>query len=371
MSPREEAERKTREAEEVTLKAEAERRATKEAQARETVEAKGPAPLEPAEREARVPPPAPQPNLLKPRPLPGAKAATPSLPSRPLGSIQKGMSRRLLAATLVGAAVVVIVATLAWVYLLNRPKPPYRQPKLGENVSNAQTRENFMDGLQYIRIPPGTFQMGCSRGDSDCYGDEKPSHGVTISKGFWMGQTEVTVGAYKRFAASTGRKMSAAPDFNKRRANDTMPIVNVSWSDAYDYCKWAGGRLPTEAEWEYAARGGSAEPRDGNLDEVAWYSNNSGGQTHEVAQKRANGFGLYDTLGNVWEWVNDWFDENYYQHSPSEDPSGPTSGQERVLRGGSWDFGPRYVRVSDRGRYVPVGRDNNGGVRCARQVDSP
>jgi len=124
---------------------------------------------------------------------------------------------------------------------------------------------------------------------------------------------------------------------------------------------------------EYAARGGSAEPRYGNLAEVAWYKNNSSDQTHEVAQKRANGFGLYDTLGNVWEWVNDWYDENYYQHSPSEDPSGPTSGQYRVLRGGSWYDFPPLVRASYR---TGVGRRAGPGplavgFRCAREVDSP
>ena len=194
--------------------------------------------------------------------------------------------------------------------------------------------------------------MGCSPGDNECYDDEKPPHQVTITKGFWLGQTEVTVGAYKRFAGATGRQMPPEPDFSGRPLNpgwgdEAMPIVDVTWDDAQAYCSWAGGRLPTEAEWEYAARAGSTAARYGDLDEIAWYADNSGRQRldsariwnedqvnygkrlnengngmHEVGQKRANGFGLYDMLGNVWEWVNDWYDENYYQNSPSQDPQG-------------------------------------------------
>jgi formylglycine-generating enzyme required for sulfatase activity len=213
--------------------------------------------------------------------------------------------------------------------------------------------------------------MGCSPGDDECFDREKPSHQVTISKGFWIGQTEVTVGAYKRFAAATGREMPDAPNFNRGWANDGMPIVNLTWNDAHDFCAWAGGRLPTEAEWEYAARGGSTEAPYGPIDGLAWYNKNSDGQAHEVAQLRANGFGLFDTLGNVWEWVNDWYDGNYYSSSPRTDPPEPASGQSRVLRGGSWVDTPWNVRVSIRLRINPAYRSTSYGSRCGGEVAGP
>jgi formylglycine-generating enzyme required for sulfatase activity len=240
-------------------------------------------------------------------------------------------------------------------------------------------RENPKDGLKYVWIPPGTFQMGCSPGDSECQNIEKPSHRVTISKGLWLGQTEVTVGAYKRFARETGRGMLPELTFKKRAlnpgwSNDQMPIVNVTWDDAEAYCRWAGGRLPTEAEWEYAARAGSTEARYGALGDVAWYADNyadnSHRGTHEVSQKRPNAFNLYDMLGNVWEWVSDWYD--YYQASPARDPSGPGSGQFHVLRGGSWYFcGPARVRVSGRYAGDTGGGGGDVGVRCGGEVFNP
>ncbi len=232
-------------------------------------------------------------------------------------------------------------------------------------------RENPKDRLKYVWIPPGAFMMGFSPGDTQYFSFEMPPHQVSITKGFWIGQTEVTVGAYMRFAAATGRQMPPPPFFNNGWANAGMPIVNVSWEDAHAYCTWADGRLPTEAEWEYAARGGSTEAQYGNLEEIAWYNMNSVGQAHEVALKRANGFGLYDVLGNVWEWVNDWWDENYYQNSPSQDPPGPASGQMRVLRGGSWNVVPRNVRVSSRHRGSPGDGDYGVGFRCAAEVVNP
>jgi formylglycine-generating enzyme required for sulfatase activity len=257
-------------------------------------------------------------------------------------------------------------------------------------------RENPKDGLKYVWIPSGTFQMGCSPGDSECGIEEKPPHQVTITKGFWIGQTEVTVEAFGRFTNQTGAKMPEPPGFNSGWSNRSMPIVKVSWEDAHGYCEWAGGRLPTEAEWEYAARGGSPGARYGPLDDIAWYADNSGQQrldsariwrehlrnyvkrlgensnrTRGVGQKRANGFGLFDMLGNVGEWVSDWYGADYYQNSPATDPQGPAGGESRVLRYGSWFDYPRYVRVSFRCGFVPVGRSDYIGCRCVWEVNYP
>ena len=282
-----------------------------------------------------------------------------------------------------GVALTLIVAGV-WHFSHRGPKDlnPDGSIKRGDvswsakaGTSKGEVRVNPNDGLKYVWIPPGIFQMGCSPGDTECGSEEKPRHQVTITKGFWLGQTEVTVGAYKGFTMATGQQMPPNNNLNGGPLNagwgdEAMPIVNVSWDDAHEYCTWAGGRLPTEAEWEYAARAGTTESRYGPIDHVAWYASNSGNKTHDVAQKRPNAFNLYDMLGNEWEWVNDWYGENYYPASPERDPQGPESGQFRVLRGGSYALDPRYVRASSRGRYNPGWLDF-GGLRCVREVASP
>ena len=245
----------------------------------------------------------------------------------------------------------------------NNRKPASQLP------TEIRVERNPTDGLRYVYIPAGTFTMGCSRGDLQCRSEEKPAHQVAISKGFWLGQTEVTVGAFKRFAAATGHEMPPAPFFSSGWANDNMPILSGSWDDAQAYCRWAGGRLPTEAEWEYAARAGTEEARYGAIDEIAWYDKNSADRPHEVGQKRANAWGLFDMLGNAWEWVNDWYNKHYYRKSPSTDPQGPKSAEYKVLRGGSWYGGVKRARVSYRVVGVPGG--DGFGFRCAREVTNP
>lgn len=232
-------------------------------------------------------------------------------------------------------------------------------------------RLNPQDGLSYVWVPAGTYTMGCSPGDSECDSNEKPSHSVTISKGFWMGQTEVTVGAYKRFAQATGRAMPPGPSWDSTWRQDNLPMVYVTWEDASNYCTWAGGRLPSEAEWEYAARAGTqTKYYFGNdtalLGDYAWYSNNCGSRTHPVGQKKPNAWGLYDMLGNVWEWCQGWYGS--YPSQAVTDPPGPSSGKYRVTRGGSWYDGARDTRVSIRLYSPPDNWSFGSGFRCVREV---
>jgi formylglycine-generating enzyme required for sulfatase activity len=153
-------------------------------------------------------------------------------------------------------------------------------------------------------------------------------------------------------------------------------LRGVSWEDAQKFCAALNGkrdgyryRLPTEAEWEYAARAGDSSCRYGPLVEVAWFHDNSGGTTHPVGEKKPNTFGLYDTLGNVWEWVQDWYGADYYSQSPKSDPKGPDSGEYRVSRGGSWRGVVRgLARVSSRYLLKPHVRSIVVGFRCARDV---
>ena len=264
--------------------------------------------------------------------------------------------------------IVILAVTTQPVTPQQAPEPP---AKAHPSPAPGQVADNLQDGLKYVWVPPGTFMMGCSPGDNECGSDEKPSHRVTITRGFWIGQTDVTVGAYKKFAGASGRQMPGPTSFNQGWTNDNMPMVNVAWEDAQAYCAWTGGALATEAEWEYAARGGSTEARYGKLDDVAWYDQNSGSQAHDAAQKHANGFGLYDMLGNVWQWVNDWYDHRYYQSSPAQDPSGPPNGVNRVLRGGSWYAYGGSVRVSVRAGIDPTKFGYDTGFRCVGEVPNP
>ena len=232
------------------------------------------------------------------------------------------------------------------------------------------------DGLFYVRIEPGEFWMGATPGDTEAQADEKPRHRARITKGFWLSETPVTVAAYKGFARETGRPMPPAPGFNPEWSKVDHPMVRVNWDEAKAYCEWAGGRLPTETEWEYAARGGKDGLKYpwGNeiAPENANYSGSKWKGTSPVRSYPANAWGLYDMPGNVWEWVADWYGEDYYASLPPDkptgDPRGPKSGTMRVLRGGSFYFATRILRAADHLRVEADFRYDDIGFRCVREV---
>jgi formylglycine-generating enzyme len=201
-----------------------------------------------------------------------------------------------------------------------------------------------------VKVEGGTFNMG-----NDMSSDEKPLHSVIINS-FSMAKYPTTVAEYRVFCIATNHSMPDPPDWGW---NDNSPIVNVTYNDAVAYCIWLSKKyninysLPTEAEWEYAARGGNkgngyAYSGGNDLHELGWYEDNSNRQTHSVGEKKPNELGLYDMSGNVEEWCMDWYDANYYSTSPTHDPKGPNSGIARVLRGGSWISPAAYCRVDSR-----------------------
>jgi len=225
-------------------------------------------------------------------------------------------------------------------------------------------------GMEFVKISAGCFSMGRDPNFEDGSDDELPRHRVCITKPFYIGTTEVT-------QAQWVSVMGSNPSEFKGRNN---PVETVSWEDAQNFIRRLnqkeGGnkyRLPTEAEWEYAARAGSSSTYHfgddmGIVGQYGWYWDNSSERTHPVAQKRPNQWGLYDMHGNVWEWVQDWYGENYYRNSPMNDPKGPSSGRNRVYRGGSWgSVGARFLRSARRSYYSPGVRGSGLGFRLVRQ----
>jgi ankyrin repeat protein/formylglycine-generating enzyme required for sulfatase activity len=282
-----------------------------------------------------------------------------------------------------------------------RPSPPtanaIREAMASAKTSNADQRtaqapqELVTLKFEFVRIEPGTFMMGCSETDTECLGDEKPAHHVRITKGFEMGTYEVTQAQWKSLMASNPSRFKG----------EDRPVESVSGSEVQDFLQKLNARhdgyryrLPTEAEWEYAARAGTAGKYSGSsLDDIAWYGNNSGrsvldtktlwetdranyvkrlldndNQTHAVGQKQANPWGLYDMEGNVMEWVQDWYDDRYYPSSALADPQGPANGQFRVARGGSWSYDSVFARVSQRFLAEPSSFNVLIGFRCVREA---
>jgi len=250
-----------------------------------------------------------------------------------------------------------------------------------------------------VLVPGGTFQMGSTE-----YNNEQPVHSVTL-RDFYLGKYEVTVAEFKAFIDATGYKTDADKEGKSYVYTDTWkeqngvnwkhdtrgnlrpqneykhPVVHVSWNDATEYCKWLSRqtgqtyRLPTEAEWEYAAGGGNAKRSKwagtANENDLKQYANYDGKQdghdrTAPVGSLLPNALGLYDMSGNVWEWCADWYGSDYYKNSPSNNPTGPTSGSYRVLRGGSWYSYPQFCRVAYRYSDAPGDRFYSAGFRLAR-----
>jgi formylglycine-generating enzyme required for sulfatase activity/serine/threonine protein kinase len=294
------------------------------------------------------------------------------------------------------------------VRLVAQPKLPNEVPK----VDGLQSMKNSI-GMTLKRIPAGMFLMGSPEWEGDT--DEHPQHEVRITRPFYLGVTEVTRGQFRLFLDETGYKTEAEKDgnggygwneegkkfeWNPRftwqnpgfEQTDEHPVVNVSWNDAQEFTTWLSQkegktyRLPTEAEWEYACRAGTktAHFSGDDAETLAAFGNIADGTakakypelptiaardgyiyTAPVGRFRTNAFGLYDTHGNVWEWCQDVYDEEYYKRSPVDDPPGPLGSSLRVHRGGSWCDRPRYCRSADRGGNGPAHRASGVGFRLA------
>ncbi|MBM3241214.1 formylglycine-generating enzyme family protein [Candidatus Poribacteria bacterium] len=234
--------------------------------------------------------------------------------------------------------------------------------------------QNPIDGAEMVFIPEGEFIMGSDKSkDSLAYGDELPQRKVYLD-GYWIYKYEVTVAQYRKFCQETGRQMPEEP----WEWQDDHPIVNVSWYDSVAYCNWAGVELPTEAQWEKAARGtdGRIYPWGEKWDASKCNNYNTGPkQTTPVGSYPAGAspYGVLDMVGNVWEWCADWSDEEYYASAPNRNPQGPSSGTYRVLRGGSWGnvFLYGFLRAAYRGRYISDGWCLGRGFRCVASLRFP
>ncbi len=239
-------------------------------------------------------------------------------------------------------------------------------------------------GIEMLLVPPGTFDMGCSASNVyGCSSDESPVHSVTLTNAFYLGRYEVTQAQWQAKMGSNPSSFQSASAEVPAAQVPNRPVERVSWNTIQNFLSATGMRLPTEAEWEYAYRAGTTTAfygftgyLNGTNDDtlvgnIAWYytGNCTSGaycQTRPVGGKAANGFGLHDMAGNVFEWVNDWYGSTYYSSSPSTNPLGPASGSYRVLRGGSWYVFANDVRSSDRDDYAPDYAGNFIGFRVAR-----
>ena len=240
------------------------------------------------------------------------------------------------------------------------------------------------DGAPMVLIPEGLFPMGVPHGDRDGGRDEYPRHDVFVNN-FYIDKFELTNGRYLEFVRATNHRTPQNPKNATRNLwqGDTItesladrPVINVDWADANAYCQWVSKRLPTEAEWEKAAKGtadrrfpwGNVEPTNKHLNfNQQWIGEKT---LMPVGSYEAgkSPFGVYDMAGNVWEWVNDWYDAKYYEKSPAKNPTGPETGTKRVLRGSGWQNETPTVRIFTRVDSDPTIRNESTGFRCAMDV---
>lgn len=264
---------------------------------------------------------------------------------------------------------------------------PSSSPGIGSTMISDK------DGMELVYVPAGEFLMGSAKDDPQADDDEKPRHKVYVDA-YWMDKTEVTNLQFARFVEETGHVTEAEragtgwvftgtdyqevngadwrhPQGPDSRSEDSHPVVQVSWNDAKAYCEWAGRRLPTEAEWEKAARGTDAR-------KYPWGNNEPNATLANFAMKvkgtrpvgsyptGASSYGALDMAGNVFEWVGDWYGVGYYATAPASNPQGPEAGDKRGMRGGSWNYESRLVRPALRNGGTPDTRSDPLGFRCAR-----
>ncbi len=247
------------------------------------------------------------------------------------------------------------------------PRPEAASPPVDPSLGTRWVSSR--DSVEAVWVPPGTFQFGSPSSEAGRQGDERQSTQV-VARGFWLDASEVTYRAYARFLADRpewrrdriasglhdGNYLSDWPSGNLPAGKQFYPVVNVSWSAAQAYCEWAGKRLPTEIEWEYAARAGTATTYWWGDNFDASRANNGDGALEVGAPSRANPWGLADMLGNVWEWTMD----------AAEQPTGPGGPVSRVTRGGSWSSHPQFLRAANRNQTAPETTSELLGFRCAR-----
>ena len=255
---------------------------------------------------------------------------------------------------------------------------PSLTPTPSAGLSIEPTMVSPVDGMVQVHVPAGVFLMGSAESDADAWGHKSPQHEVYLDA-FWIDRTEVTNGMYARCVDAgacqppiviSGLGSWTRSSYYGNASYTDYPVIYVDWHQAEAYCAWTGRRLPTEAEWEKAARGvdGRSYPWGEGIDCARANFTGCEGDTTRAGSYPAGAspYGALDMAGNVWEWVEDWYGSDYYTQSPRENPAGPSSGETRVSRGGAWDYIPEFLRAAARLESDPTSYLFDLGFRCAR-----